>query len=588
MSLADTIRSDWDKIFTGTLDFGKFLSSISAADGEPKCIDAWLPDSTDMLPTKQGSGNSATSIRMVPRIKVKTERNWIRGEIKKWFEEHLEEIQNKVTPYLPSDKDEVYNWEIFEKVMSGTGLPSLLVTATKEGGNKDRPAFRFLVQPKGLTAGAGGQREDPHELMTAILIRLQKKVVLGNINRKKDDKRHEAYKELVDELAANANKVVGGSGLNGFYIDGSAKNEPDLVNLAKALSVSNFILQKIGKNATVNAVWQTGKQWANEISKFNPDSKDIKNYNSSDIIVKFTTTGSKGGVHYWGISLKKKGITDAEPTLLNKPLMGSRGFISKKMEKADRDVVDNAKKDFFVRAIQRKLNGENLYKGKNVSTMSLKDVLKTANSLFLDSNEKSDMLTGRGEYRGIKNTYFEALHIAFMGVVGHNAAGKVVNKNKAEEFSKEFMDLIFKINMDQYVNDANFHFSLITGVGDYKSSKVMQVKPPIEKEGRTTSEIFKNLWEDPENVSYRFIPGRANSGAKKMAFEEGATAAKLFYELKIGPPRNEHSIVMLEVRYKGALTSEPQFQVFMSTRPNSFSALYKKVAKAKGSSIRRW
>ena len=587
MSLADTIRSDWDKIFTGTLDFGKFLSSISAADGEPKCIDAWLSDSTDMLPDK-GTGVNKTTVRMVPRIKVKTERNWIRGEIKKWFEEHLEEIQNKVTPYLPSDKDEVYNWEVWENKVSGTGLLSLLVTATKEGGNRSRPAFKFLVQPKGLTAGAGGQREDPHESMTAILIRLQKKVVLGNINRKKDDKRHEAYKELVDELAANANKVVGGSGLNGFYIDGSAKNEPDLVNLAKALSVSNFILQKIGKNATVNAVWQTGKQWANEISKFNPDSKDIKNYNSSDIIVKFTTTGSKGGVHYWGISLKKKGITDAEPTLLNKPLMGARGFISKKMEKADRDVVDNAKKDFFVRAIQRKLNGGNLYKGKNVSAMSLKDVLKTANSLFLDSNEKSDMLTGRGEYRGIKNTYFEALHIAFMGVVGHNAAGRVVNKKKAEEFSKEFMDLIFKINMDQYVNDANFHFSLITGVGDYKSSKVMQVKPPIEKEGRTTSEIFKKIWEDPENVSYRFIPGRANSGAKKMAFEEGATAAKLFYELKIGPPRNEHSIVMLEVRYKGALTSEPQFQVFMSTRSNSFSALYKKVAKAKGSSIRRW
>ena len=93
---------------------------------------------------------------------------------------------------------------------------------------------------------------------------------------------------------------------SGFYVDGSAKNEPDLVNLAKALSVSNFILQKIGKNATVNAVWQTGKQWASEISKFNPDNKDIKNYNSSDIIVKFTTRGGKSPeVHYWGISLKK-------------------------------------------------------------------------------------------------------------------------------------------------------------------------------------------------------------------------------------------------------------------------------------------
>ena len=587
MSLADTIRSDWDTIFTGDLDFAKFLASISAADGEPRCIDAWLPDSTDMLPNK-GTGVNNTTVRMVPRIKVKTERNWVRGEIKKWFEEHLEEIQNKVTPYLPSDKDQVYNWEVFEKKTSGTGLLSLFVTATKEGGSRDRAAFKFLVQPKGLTAGAAGQREDPHELMTAILIRLQKKVVLGNINRKADSKRQEAYKELVDELASNANKVVGGSGLSGFYIDPPKNEEPDLVNLAKALSVSNFILQKIGKNATVNAVWQTGKQWATEISKFNPDSKDIKNYNSSDIIVKFTTSGSKGGVHYWGISLKKKGITDAEPTLLNKPLMGTRGFISKKMDKADRDVVDAAKKDFFVKAIQRKLNGGNLYKGKSVSAMNLKDVLKTANSLFLDSNDKSDMLTGRGEYRGIKNTYFEALHTAFMGVVGHDSNGRVVNKKKAEDFSKEFMDLIFKINMDQYVNDANFHFSLITGVGDYKSSKVMQVKPPIEKEGRTTSEIFKNLWEDPENVSYRFIPGRANSGAKKMAFEEGATAAKLFYELKIGPPKKEHSIVMLEVRYKGALTSEPQFQVFMSTRPNSFSALYKKVAKAKGSSIRRW
>jgi len=587
MSVADTVRRDWDKIFKDNLDFGKFLASISAADGEPKCIDAWVSDSTDMLPDK-GTGTNKSTVRMVPRIKVKTERNWVRGEIKAWFEKHLEELQNKVNPYLPLDRGEVYTWEVWEKKVTGTGLNSLLVTATKEGGDRDRATFKFLVQPKGLTAGAGGQREDPHELMTAILIRLQKKVVLGNINRKTDAKRQEAYKELVDELAANANKVVGASGLSGFYIDGSAKNEPDLVNLAKALSVSNFILQKLGNNATVNAVWQTGKQWANEISKFNPDSKDIKNYNSSDIIIKFTTTGSKGGVHYWGISLKKKGITDAEPTLLNKPLMGSRGFISKKMEKSDRDAVDQAKKDFFVQVIKRKLNGGTIYKNKNVNTMPLKDVLKTANSLFLDTNDKSDMLTGRGEYRGIKNTYFEAIHKAFMSVVGHDERGRVVNKNKAKEFSQEFMDLIFKINMDQYVKDANFHFSLITGVGDYKSSKVLQIKPPIEKEGRTTSEIFKKLWEDPENVSYRFIPGRANSGDKKMAFEEGATAAKLFYELKIGPPKNEHSIVMLEVRYKGALTSEPQFQVFMSTRPNSFSALYKKVAKEKAGKILRW
>lgn len=584
MTVSETVRNNWNKVFSGDLDFGKYLSSISAPAGQVRAIDPWITNSEDMLPTK-GTGVSGSTVRVVPRIKSKTERNWIRGQLKSWFEKNLSAIQERVNPYLPSDNNEVYTWEITESVITGTSLPSLIVGAKKEGAS--RPTFRFLIQPKGLTAGPGGKREDPHELMTAILVSLQKKVIIANLNKKPDAERQKAYKELVDELAANANKVTGGSGLQGFYIDGAAKNEPDLVNLAKALSVSNFIIQKIGKGK-VNAVWQTGKQWASEISKFNPSSKDIKNYNSSDIIIKFTTTsGVNPGVHYWGISLKKKGIADAEPTLLNKPLMGAKGFIQKKMDRAGIAAVEKAKKDFFVGAIKTKL-GETKYKNKDVDKMSMSEVLKTANTLFTEKQDKNNMLTGRGQYKGNPNIYFKALHVAFMGVVGHNAVGKVTNRKKAEDFSKEFMDLIFKINMDQYIKDSNFHFSLVTGVGDYKAGSIVQVEAPLEKEGKTTSEIFKSLWKDPDNVSYRFVPGRANSGPKKMAFDEGAEAAKLFYEMMIGPPGAEHSIVMLEVRYKGTLTSEPQFQVFMSTRPNSFSNLYKKIAKQKGSAIRRW
>jgi len=41
------------------------------------------------------------------------------------------------------------------------------------------------------------------------------------------------------------------------------------------------------------------------------------------------------------------------------------------------------------------------------------------------------------------------------------------------------------------------------------------------------------------------------------------------------------------VRYKGALTAEPQFQVFFSTAKNGFKALYKKTA-AKLSNKPRW
>jgi hypothetical protein len=44
----------------------------------------------------------------------------------------------------------------------------------------------------------------------------------------------------------------------------------------------------------------------------------------------------------------------------------------------------------------------------------------------------------------------------------------------------------------------------------------------------------------------------------------------------------------LEVRYKGTLTSEPQFQVFMSVRANNFSQLYKKIASKKTFGPDRW
>ena len=72
--------------------------------------------------------------------------------------------------------------------------------------------------------------------------------------------------------------------------------------------------------------------------------------------------------------------------------------------------------------------------------------------------------------------------------------------------------------------------------------------------------------------------------SKKINQEElgaTATAAKLFYEMLIGKPGKPISVVMLEVRYKGALTGEPQFQVFMSVKKNSFANLYKKEAAKK-------
>jgi len=562
MTVAQDLKDNLDKIFKGPYSLKKFFDSVSTS-GERE-IDSWDSESTEMVKTPSG-----TKLILVPRIKVKTERNWLRGKIKEFCEENQQNIITNIREVVKLEG--VYDWKFYEDVIAGTGLKSFIITGTLEG--KARPALTIAFQSKGLSNGAGGKREDPHELMTACLILMKKKVDFNSINGKKDGERYQAYKQIVDQLSATATQIVGAAGLAGFYIDPREKQEPDLVNLAKAISVSNYVIDLLG-GAKVEAVWQTGTKWAQEIKKYDVGPSTIKNYNSSDIIVKFTTAGKGGATHYWGLSLKKAGIKDPEPTLLNKPAFGSKGFIEKKMEPSDVKKVEDAKKKFFAGALKIK-TGSTTLKKKRIDGLPIKELLKEANNMFTDTEEKSEMLTGRGKYQPNKNIYFEAMHKAFMKF------------DNDREFFEEFLDTIFKINLQTYLQDTSFHFSLITGRGDYKDGKILEVTPPSEKEGRTTSEVFRQIFGDSDNTQFRLIPNRTNkSDMKKMAFEEGATAAKLFYEMAIGPKNREHSIVMLEVRYKGALTSEPQFQVFMSTKKNGFSDLYKKYVKA--NAIQRW
>ncbi|WLW37108.1 hypothetical protein [Synechococcus phage S-MS29] len=547
---AEKAAKEIDSIFKDSYDLKKFFASVSSTGD--KEIDTWDSKSTDMVKTP-----SKSQVTLVPRIKSKTERNWLRGKIKDMVEENRDAIIQNMRNYIPEG---VYDFKFEERKITGTGLLSYVIEAIPEG--KRNAALRIAFQGKGLSNGAGGKREDPHELMTACLI-LDKKVInLQQLNGMDDGKRHAAYKKIVDDLYVTASKVVGAAGLSGFYIDPKTKNEPDLVNLAKAVSVSNFALELIGA-AKVDAVWQTGTKWANEIKKFNVGPKTIQNYNSSDIIVKFTTSGPKGATHYWGLSLKKAGLKDPEPTLLNKPAYGAKGFLTKSIPSTENNKINQKKEEFFRGAVKTKL-GATEYKGEKIDKMPTKKLLKTADTLFTARDEKSDMLRGAGKYKGNPNVYFKEMDRVFM---------KYFDNNK--DFFVEFLDTIFKINLDSYLSDADFHFSLITGRGDYKDGKVIEVGAPTEKQGRTTTEIFREMFQDPDVTSYRLLP----QDGKKQAFEEGATAAKLFYKMRIGKGNKGVTIVDLEVRYKGALTGEPQFQVFMSVGADSFSALYKKKVK---------
>ncbi len=569
MANSDVIISNLDNIFSGKLSLKSFYQSYGSGS-EDRNIEEWNSKSTAMV--VKGSGSKVV---LKPRIKSKQERENLAKETEKFYNRNSEEIQEKIIEYLNPETPVVFSAEVSKRGDSGSSVNFFNLRVFKEGKESGNPILSILFQAKGLSNGEGGKRSDPHELMTACLILEMNKVNVSQLNSKTGEAHDKDIKQLVDKLATTASKVQGSAGLDGFYLDRD-KQDPDVVNLAKAISVSNYILDEIG-SAKVKTVWQTGTKWDSEVKKFNVGPKTIKNYNSSDIIVKFELNGA---THYWGLSLKKRGITsgtpDVEPTLLNKPLMGSRGFVEKKLKSMPGGSsaikkIEDAKIKFFRGAIKAKTKSPD-YKGKSVDKMPIKDVLKVVDTLFTERNDKSSMLRGQGEYAQNPNIYFKAIDEVFM---------KNFNNNK--EFFEEFMDLIFKIKLDSYLEGTNFHFSLITGTGDYKNGKIMEVHPPLEKEGRLTSEIFRKLFGAPHKDSFKII----QQDNRKHAFEPGATAAKLFYTMLIGK-KNPIAIVDLEVRYKGALTSEPQFQVFMSVRQNNFSQLYKKIVSTKTFGPDRW
>ena len=569
MANSDVIINNLDNIFSGNLSLEKFYQSYGSGS-EDRNIEPWDSESSVMV--VRGSGSKVV---LKPRIKSKQEREHLAKATEKFYDNNKEKIHEKIIEYLEPESPVVFSAEVSKRGDSGSSVNFFNLRVFKEGKESGNPILSILFQAKGLSNGEGGKRSDPHELMTACLILKMNKINVSQLNSKEGEAHDKEIKSIVDQLASTASKVQGSAGLDGFYIDRN-KEDPDVVNLAKAISVSNYIIDQIGPG-NVQTVWQTGTKWASEVKKFNVGPKTIKNYNSSDIIVKFNINKS---THYWGLSLKKRGITggtpDVEPTLLNKPLMGSRGFIEKKLKSMNGGTaaikkIEDAKLKFFRGAIKAKIKNAN-YKNKPIDKMPIKEVLKAVDTLFTERNDKSSMLRGQGEYAQNPNIYFKAIDEVFM---------KNFNNNK--EFFEEFMDLIFKIKLDSYLTDTNFHFSLVTGTGDYKNGKIMEVHPPLEKEGRLTSEIFKKLFGAPHKDSFKII----QQDNRKHAFEPGATAAKLFYTMLIGK-KNPIAIVDLEVRYKGALTSEPQFQVFMSVRQNNFSQLYKKLAAKKTFGPDRW
>ena len=425
-------------------------------------------------------------------------------------------------------------------------------------------------------------KPDPHELMAGALILRGKNVNVTEINQ--DARVHGT--ELVEDLRDNwAKKVIGWEqrDLDTFMV---SDNVGDMKNLAKAISISNYVLDQVGLGK-VKTVWQTGSQWDQRIKRFNPSTATIKNYNSSDIVLEIPLGQGKNECdHYWGISLKKRGVKDKEPTLLNKPVVGSSGFLTEKVDPIYVSIIKAAKAQFFAEALKLKTAGSyqgQPLSGKDIDKLPFTTVLKYCNVLFRRAgDEKNQMLTGRKGtiYEKNPNIYFKEMNNAFMESFNNN-----------RQFFYDFLDLVFKINLDQWVKDRCFHFSLMTGVGDYSPvTDRLEVQGAEEKEGRLMSEILRTMFGDEDKT--RYIIRKQPDKRSINAFEdiEGKKPAKLFFEMIIGPsPKLGTSIVDFEVRYKGDLTPEPQFQVFINkVRQNSIAHKYHQEATTKALGQKRW
>lgn len=502
-------------------------------------------------------------------VAVKSKRNVIIDKIDRVLETKKDEVRQLYIDALndtnlTGDVSADFEVTVDKGFSQGSKTIRLLIRRytldkkTNEAKYAAYPDYAFAIFSKGLK----NDTSDPHELMTGTLIASEYIVDWKSINSKKPSERNEKIEEILTHCYNAATLVDGIVAKEREAIRG------DITNLAKAISVSNYVVSIIKNNGgKIEKVYQTGKSWVRDIAhlKGKDDTMDsiIKAYNSSDLIVKFTL-GKQ--THFWGLSLKKKGIglREADPTLLNKPVVGENkstsGYLVLKAPNKKAE-LESAELNFFAEVYRVKFGNrphETLSKLKS----DRKNWLKQLDEALTD-NEKNAALTGKehGGKKYPKNTWFEKIDEVFHEVF-----------ENSDNF-KQFLDLTFRINIDSYVGQEHFHFSLITGAGDLDKEGKLVVKKPSEKNSVFLKEVFTTLFQGgplavftkrTSNQTPNFIV-RTTAG-KKQAFEANAGAAKLFYTLWI----DKLPICDLEVRYKGAMTSSPQFQVFITRRFQGF------------------
>jgi len=485
---------------------------------------------------------------------------------------------------------------------------------------------------KGGEGGGGPADADPHELMTgALILKYGSKTTGPKSVDVKDYKNTQAVKTSLETLKTTwAPKV-----------DGSKTKEQNMFNLdkmpayAQAISAANTFMSRLGKDSKVVNVYQTGSKWPSLLTQAGLRITDHKffgkkDYNSSDLIVEVQT--SKNGVpvqKYIGISLKKKGtsIKAADPTVINKTIMGSEGLmrqlVKDKSNNLTGTIVDRkfkavyrARAQFFFDVIKATLENSTkepatgmgsqfqymkkygiqkrkIKDGKNfrdqtqdeacseflwdkstglhrkiaASRERAQHIVKLAKNLgqgFLTKALQHDTaLTdpARDHGNGAFNSYFKAFSELFEVELS------------AEMLCKSLLNIVFKTDLMTILQSrkaykTEFMFTLITGRGQEGGTGI-SVEPADELfEGNTTSWIQETL----------SAQNKPSFSVKRFGVPawEGGPAKTQHHVIVNGIP-----IIKLEMRYKGSITAEPQFQAYITVD-------FKNVIKAKNYTPHVW
>ncbi len=352
--------------------------------------------------------------------------------------------------------------------------------------------------------------ETTQEMMVAALV--LNSVKGGTVSEEKAVK-------IIDDAKKVFNKIEGASARQDL-VDQFNGNFNDL---ATAISSSDAILKLV---PNPKKVYWTGKGWHSDISKYNPPIGGVKDYNSSDIVVK----GSDGIFH--GFSLKKKGKSaDVDPTLINKPITGNVGILKDILGAKNVESVEKSKQLFFDYVVYKH------YK-KNVKELSDKQ----KSNLIKDISQKQ-----MGIYlKDPRNTFFRRVY-------------QVLSAH-GEEFTKSFIELLFRTKMKNIEKGGEFKFYLLTGIGRFTKGMV-NVEPAEVKDTPQTIEALTKIFNS--KIEMKPTPG------KKQAWEDGANAAKVFFTIF----SDNVKIIDLEIRYKGSYTANPQFQAVATP---DFKKIFKK------------